>query len=485
MGVEKPYWNSRQANKRYLYSGDSDGERVVYKRKRFHYQHEESHEFSEEEECGEGEEVPEVREEEEFDAEDEYGEEEMGESEESYWLEHDEEINAASSSSKKRIKETPIDRLSALPDSLLIRILSNLRMQEAAMTCVLSKRWQFLWTDLPRLEFRESSHRTEKTREFVAWVHRTLVISSGNHLEKLEVNFMYNKSFVSDVNVWVEFALKNKVKDVFLRLINSLEDLYMLPQMMYCNSSLTRLTLQGCIMAPRTTIDWKSLTKLDLSCVELRQHVVENILSSCPVLISLSLMEFWGFNCLEVHSQSLGELIIRYWKDWNSESLLEISAPNLHYLEVSLYAIGRKLRLTNISSLVDAYINFDDFDGDASRPVNMMSYMKELLENLQHVKKLELGLGCFHGYPTCSPKGDLNCDLLHLKTVDIRCFADDRLDGEPMLTLVQLLLKRARVLRKMVIVDENESIGSDVYFKIAQTLLSYPRSSRNAVVLVS
>ncbi|KAK6135505.1 hypothetical protein DH2020_030758 [Rehmannia glutinosa] len=366
----------------------------------------------------------------------------------------------ASSSSKKRIKETPIDRLSALPDSLLIRILSNLRMQEAAMTCVLSKRWQFLWTDLPRLEFRESSHRTEKTREFVAWVHRTLVISSGNHLEKLE--------------------------------------------MMYCNSSLTRLTLQGCIMAPRTTIDWKSLTKLDLSCVELRQHVVENILSSCPVLISLSLMEFWGFNCLEAHSQSLGELIIRYWKDWNSESLLEISAPNLHYLEVSLYAIGRKLRLTNISSLVDAYINFDDFDGDASRPVNMMSYMKELLENLQHVKKLELGLGSvgifpnleelviegviddsYEGYPTCSPKGDLNCDLLHLKTVDIRCFADDRLDGEPMLTLVQLLLKRARVLRKMVIVDENESIGSDVYFKIAQTLLSYPRSSRNAVVLVS
>ncbi|KAK6131874.1 hypothetical protein DH2020_034382 [Rehmannia glutinosa] len=380
------------------------------------------------------------------------------------------EINAASSSSKKRIKETPIDRLSALPDSLLIRILSNIRMQEAAMTCVLSKRWQFLWTDLPRLEFRESSHRTEKTREFVAWVHRTLVISSGNHLEKLEVNFMYNKSFVSDVNVWVEFALKNKVKDVFLRLINSLEDLYMLPQMMYCNSSLTRLTLQGCIMAPRTTIDWKSLTKLDLSCVELRQHVVENILSSCPVLISLSLMEFWGFNCLEVHSQSL----------------------------------GRKLQLTNISSLVDTYINFDDFDGDASRPVKMMSYMKELLENLQHVKKLELGLGSvgifpnleelviegviddsYEGYPTCSPKDDLNCDLLHLKTVDIRCFADDRLYGEPMLTLVQLLLKRARVLRKMVIVDENESIGSDVYFKIAQTLLSYPRSSRNAVVLVS
>ncbi|KAI3471576.1 hypothetical protein Pfo_028226 [Paulownia fortunei] len=445
----------------------------------------------------------------------------------------------------------PIDRLSALPDSLLIRILSFLDMQEAAMTSVLSKRWQFLWTDLPRLEFWESSSQTEKIRKFVARVHRTLVICSGNHLENFEVDFMYDKCFASDVNVWVEFAVKNKVKDIAL-LLKSYKDLYVLPQMMYSNSSLRWLSVRGCVMAPRRTIEWGSLTRLYLEKVELHQRVIEKILTGCPVLYDLILKACWGFHCLMIDSKCLHELTITDRKEGNVESLLEISAPYIHSLWISLYPKGRKLRLTNISSIVRAGIDFNGFDCDAGS-VNAMSYTKELFENLQHVKKLELGRGCIvvlsilavkgwqlpqstRGYlivnasrdkqsipgivgllesspkletlvvngsyddpyeasATCSPaasclkKGDLNCDLLHLRTINITSFADPDLAGEPMLTLVQLLLKRAKVLEEMVIdVEEfttfSSKHASSDYIKIAQTLLSYPRSSQKAVVLL-
>ncbi|KAK4412984.1 putative FBD-associated F-box protein [Sesamum alatum] len=443
-----------------------------------------------------------------------------------------------------------IDRLSALPDSLLIRILSFLDMKESGMTCVLSKRWQFLWTGLPRLKFYEGSSQTDKIRKMVAWVHRTLVICSGHNLEMIKIDFVYDKCFASDVNVWVDFTLKNKVKDV-ASLLNSRKDLYPLPQMMYSNSSLTRLSVEGCIISPKRTVEWGSLTTLYLDKVVLNEHVVEKILSGCPVLYYLEFNACTGLSSLKIDCQSLHELKIGYWKDENCETSLEISAPYIHTLQISLHPRGRRLRLTNVSSLVRANIDCEvDFDPGS---VKLISCTKEPFNDLQHVKELEVGYGCLevlsmlvvkgwrlpysrrrrltvhasndeHSIPgilclleyspyletmvillygfreyyedcvDISPaasylkKVDLQRDLLHLKTVNITSSQDSDLPSELLLTLLQLVLKRARVLEKMVIdtgkfaTSSSANVASN-YIRIARMLLSYPRSSPKAVVL--
>lgn len=46
-----------------------------------------------------------------------------------------------------------IDRISNLPDELLVHILAFLRIKEAVQTCVLSKRWKKTWASLPILFF--------------------------------------------------------------------------------------------------------------------------------------------------------------------------------------------------------------------------------------------------------------------------------------------------------------------------------------------
>lgn len=51
------------------------------------------------------------------------------------------------------------DRLSELPDELIHHILLFLDAQFAVQTCILSKRWKFLWTTLPFLSFDEHIKR--------------------------------------------------------------------------------------------------------------------------------------------------------------------------------------------------------------------------------------------------------------------------------------------------------------------------------------
>ncbi|KAG5610706.1 hypothetical protein H5410_021987 [Solanum commersonii] len=53
------------------------------------------------------------------------------------------------------------DRISKLPDEILVHILSFLTVKEAADTSVLSKRWLPLWTYIYRLDFNATKPLNE------------------------------------------------------------------------------------------------------------------------------------------------------------------------------------------------------------------------------------------------------------------------------------------------------------------------------------
>ncbi|KAG8371925.1 hypothetical protein BUALT_Bualt12G0013500 [Buddleja alternifolia] len=468
----------------------------------------------------------------------------------------------------------PRDRLSTLSDSLLLHILSLLRTKKAVMTCVLSKRWRFLWTDLSEFTFYDFSSKIENIRKLVDFVNRTLVLCNGELAKRFEIGFNYANCFASAVNAWIEFAVKYRVKNIALTLLYSSKDTYIMPQIMYSHSSLEMLSLRNCIITPRGRVEWGSLKHLYLKKVELHQPVITEILSGCPVLCSLYLEACSGFDRLEVNSQSLMSLTVN-----ENEFFLEISAPSIHCLEISACS-KQRFRLKNISSLVEASIDFD-MDLDA------INYVWKLFVSLQHVKNLNLGARCIkvilviyvgpyavgssytlfvdvsfmtlmilsdsfdeigflaevlsmlakNGLLLPIPKQDcltlnllmnkpsiphihrllglfpdletlvikrsylsyqdgeghdlyacdLKCDLLHLKSVDVEMFEESYIGG-PMLKLVQLLLKKAIVLEKMVIKVKFRGISSTPhssgYIKIAEMLLSYPRSSPKAVVVL-
>ncbi|KAL3620495.1 hypothetical protein CASFOL_035407 [Castilleja foliolosa] len=424
-----------------------------------------------------------------------------------------------------RIKETLVDRLSALPDCLIIHILSRLEVKQSAITALLSKRWQFLWTQSPRLIFSQKSDAD--IQDFVSRVNRTLVIYEQNDLDTFEVEFPYSKSYSPDVDVWVGFAVKNKAKQVSLLLNQFFDDeeedeeedkMYTLPRTMFRCAQLKRLTLRGCVVAPLGTIEWPSLTELSIERSKLEQHVMDEMLSGCPVLRCLVLICCWGFTRLEVSSKSLYELRVSDPEHNEEGSFLElepflqISAPYLHNLSVTLCPKHRKLCLENTSSLVRATLDF--VIGDWESREDRISDAKELFEKIRHVKVVHLGYiymevcllesspnleslviegdGAHSNWGPCTclgSKTDLDCDLLHLKSIVIKDFIDKfkLVGGEPMLTLAKILLNKAPALEKMVVHDKifKSSSKSAVNrpFKIAQKLLSYPGSSKAVILL--
>ncbi|KAL3620518.1 hypothetical protein CASFOL_035430 [Castilleja foliolosa] len=440
------------------------------------------------------------------------------------------------SSSNDRIKEMSIDRLETLPDYLLIHILSRLETKEAAKTSVLSKRWQYLWTETPSLSFEKNSTDIEDTRELVTRIYRTLVHRTCSYLDRLYISFTYDKCFASDVNVWVEFSVRSKVKQLWLMLRSRTDFFYMIPQTMYSCCSFTELYLEGCILEPHGTIHWKYLTELRIDGVELHEHVIQKIISSCPVLSSLTLTDCYGFERLDIYSQSLHYLSVDDCEDEHSGVWIEISAPYLRQLFMSHW---RGVRLPNIQSLIHAEIQFDlTVDGVTEEEMIDMIYF---LEDIKHVKELKLGCRCIEVVSKLAENGwqlpkstrerltietlsykyiipaivvllessprleslvalcfvdfappgstwdlvgwdDLACDLLHLKTVKLSDYADPNLKGEPLLTIGRILLKRATTLEKMVF-DSSENLTESFVAEISQELLSYTRSSEKALVL--
>ena len=194
------------------------------------------------------------------------------------------------------------DRLSELSDEILVSILSTLPFMEMQRTSVLSKRWRYLWTfttchldfddsrlltlvwktfyqqkfsgsdldqyvmmlvNLENTEFEENSLRTR----FVSWVNRVLELHQGNTIDEFRVVFdMDGRKFKSEIDNWICFSLRKKVKKLSLDFMMDGVNAYTLTSQIFHSYSLD------------------SLTALSLTYVKVTGEVLEYVLSNCPFI---------------------------------------------------------------------------------------------------------------------------------------------------------------------------------------------------------
>ncbi|XP_061371124.1 putative F-box/LRR-repeat protein At4g15060 [Gastrolobium bilobum] len=114
----------------------------------------------------------------------------------------------------ERDREEERDRLSDLPDCVLLHILNFINSKQAVQTCVLSKRWKHLWKRLTNLKIHSSDFRTlDIFRKFVS-----LVLSSRDGSISLHsLDFMrHGYSFPTILNKVITYAVLNNVQQLTL-----------------------------------------------------------------------------------------------------------------------------------------------------------------------------------------------------------------------------------------------------------------------------
>ncbi|KAL5725683.1 hypothetical protein ACHQM5_008800 [Ranunculus cassubicifolius] len=409
------------------------------------------------------------------------------------------------------------ERISSLPDNILHHILSFLRTEEAVHTCVLSRRWRYIWMGIHTLHFNEYYYWNNKTN-FLNFVEKFLLLHDGSLINMFKL--------VTDDCDDIEPRMEALVSTILRRKIQGLDFsiacpiLY--PGSLYCSESLTVLKLEGTssTLSLPASVCFSSLKIMHLVLITFTcEERFQQVSFSCPILKELKLTDcsFISFEAMHIFVPLLERLTIEELCQF-----LCLSSPEIKIYAESLVSLDVDSGLSfdysfcNLFSLKSASIDIDNVDY-ASNLIQGIQYVKELILShytleclpsvkdllaLSNLKKLTLAwiysfsgelltellcsvpqihsliienenYNCFEDYDFTLaeiPKSFLS----HLKSLEIRQF----FGNESELSLVELLLKNVRAVEKMTLVLSTE-LSKDLKKRneVMRRLLIVPRAS--------
>ncbi|CDY31097.1 BnaA08g26470D [Brassica napus] len=215
------------------------------------------------------------------------------------------------------------DRISALPEELLVTILLLVPIKEAVATMILSKRWRYIWMMLPSLDYNETNDVNQardwggddnddgdddlESKSIWWFLDKSLKLHKAPVLEILLISL--GRRCPSDANVgnWVEKAVDRGVVVVKFKLRWSAGPTT-LPKSLYTCETLKELTLSNKVLVdfPSSSSPscLPSLEILQLSCVVYKD---EDTFASCLVIDTPALIKF-NVTDYSRHSWSIGNM---------------------------------------------------------------------------------------------------------------------------------------------------------------------------------
>nr|XP_023919310.1 putative F-box protein At1g49610 [Quercus suber] len=333
---------------------------------------------------------------------------------------------------KRRKHAPPIsqDRISALPNSILLNILSSLPTKDAIKTGVLSKRWSYVWTSVPSLSFSDDYEDTDR---FATAVDNTLLLHKAPKLTKFYLRFNYRPDLKPRLDLWVRLATNAMVEQLSLRLTYAHVfnfETYLLPQHLYTNAFVSELDFSFCNIKPIGVVHLSSLKRLCIGYTALCGDDIRKVVMGSPRLEYLELNNCCRLNRLDIVSESLKKLVINNHYMLTAAGKiddpvfeLEIVAPKIESLEILGTFCMKKCRIKDVSSLVKAKLDFSMAVLKVEEESACNEYqeaVRELLESLHHVKELFVGKWCLMVLSLMSvkhvPSPLLKCKYVTVKT---------------------------------------------------------------------
>uniref|UniRef100_A0A803L9M1 F-box domain-containing protein n=1 Tax=Chenopodium quinoa TaxID=63459 RepID=A0A803L9M1_CHEQI len=313
-----------------------------------------------------------------------------------------------------------VDRLSSLPDELLIRILSLLPTKDAAATCALSTKLRRVFPLITSLDFDGSPiclclkhpYAIERFPTFVSFVDTVLQTHESQHLTKFKLK-LTSKDFgkvyffgcdscygcsqgcLPDLrsprlNVWISYPLSFcGLRELDLSILVGESGNFQLPPAIFTCETLEVLKLE-------VNIGFDQIYAMPSYCLpKLKQLVLfasliseddflPRLVSSCPLLEDLTFQPFTRH--VNITATSLRRLTLRmpkgpdFFRD-NSDCVL-INTPNLEYIEYS-DNLASCYSIPVMHGLVKASLTEFDFIDE--------EVLKDKLPVFPNLKHLELG----------------------------------------------------------------------------------------------
>ncbi|XP_065858754.1 FBD-associated F-box protein At2g26860-like [Euphorbia lathyris] len=290
-----------------------------------------------------------------------------------------------------RIKsgEEDEDRISALPDVLIHRILSLLPTTDSVKTMVLSKSWKYQWTRVSVLKFVYNTciYKGMSIDQFSNFIDKTLNLHDDcSNIDKFVIKMTSCSEKIPNKDPWIRFAVKKHVKELIVFL--TINSPYPLPEFLFNNSSLVKLKLLYCDLMPIGKVNWGSVKILRLYLCALQNGGIENVLSGSPMLEYLELHKCKLFDAVVIASKSVKILLL----DSFNSSNIEISCPNVERLRISGLIGFTSPKLMNLRSSV--YVTFDffyDYDRNDYNVEDCINLVSQTIMQVQHVEKLDIG----------------------------------------------------------------------------------------------
>ncbi|XP_006354007.1 F-box/LRR-repeat protein At3g26922-like [Solanum tuberosum] len=414
---------------------------------------------------------------------------------------------------------TQEDRISQLPDHILVHILSFLTIKEATYISLLSKRWLPVWKYIPRLDFDATeplhqvflNHKLRKMhmKKYVRWVNRTLHKCEVHRLDQFRVCFDLNKFAQHEIDKWLEFAFARQVQRLELDLLKGGKETR---DFDYCYTFPAQLLGLNHKLPPLWH-NFMSVKVLLLKSVNVTGEVLEFFLHNCPFLeemvvhgsgtlvnlqvigpsLKLKHLEIWRCQCLEslkIHDTNLVTLVASA-----ATKLLLSNAPMLIKVEIvgafrpilkdilapisCVLSQLEVLKITSSDGLGLGNYKFPKFTKLKKFVVHVFAWRDTSLLGCTHVigaapllEEFELKLVWFKPLRVKREcKKMVSCPLRHLKVIRLCGYFGRTCEFE----LVKYFLENAIVLEK-IIIDPRSQIVTPV---LSLSTIEMEQMSRN------
>lgn len=242
-----------------------------------------------------------------------------------------------------------VDRISELPDPIILHILSFLRCpKDVTRTSVLSKKWRSTWASFLSFDFDQKSFTTPggvQQAEFKRFVESSLStrIAPLAWIQKFGLHITsFGPKLARHIDNWLCAAITKNVKELEISVERKRRRRYVVPRIVLAAGSLTSLKLYGCKLDNFKDIQLPNLQHLSMKKMHINNNIIQSFVHGCPMIEDLRLVYCEGLEGLNI--STLVKLNRVEIHQCHGLERVEIEAANLE----TLWCCGTKFQLCNV-----------------------------------------------------------------------------------------------------------------------------------------